>query len=588
MADDDNHKSLTDEEEHVISVVRADHKSAPETGNKLKRAWRWVAAHKKVSIPLALVLLVGILGAVPATRYALAGTVLKQQVRFIVLDAETGKPVSSATVKLAGKTASTNGEGKVSLQVSVGKKQLAVSKKYYKTADRELLVPITKQKQPETIRVTATGRQITVNVTNKISSLPLEGVTIKAASTEAKTGKDGKAVMVLPADKPATAATLTYSGYNELKATIQVSGQTLVATNAFELTPSGKVYFLSNQSGKLDVVKTNLDGTERQVVLAGTGQEGDGNTFLQASRDWKYLVLQSRRDGGTYSKLFLIDTTNDKLSTIDEGQASFMLTGWSGHRLIYSVNRQSYPDWQAKKYALKSFDAETAKIMTLDESVGGGNSKDYYYQDTIENAYLFNDEILYAKGVRAMFTGFNPFNQTLDISMNTVKPDGSSKRAIYGRGILTKQSFLQPGFGSLYADFEVRTPKPSKFYYAYYEYVYEYKNKQHRDAPELTKNAYYQLPFDRYILSPSGKQTVVTESRDGKNALLLADSNGEGSKQVATINEFAPFGWYTDDYVLVSNSKGDMSIVAVNSGKMLKVSGQYPYGKLGLGYQAGY
>jgi len=71
-----------------------------------------------------------------------------------------------------------------------------------------------------------------------------------------------------------------------------------VAANQFKLAPVGKVFFLSNAGGKIDVVSTNLDGTDRKVVLAGTGKEDRNNTVLLASSDWKYLALLSLRDGG--------------------------------------------------------------------------------------------------------------------------------------------------------------------------------------------------------------------------------------------------------------------------------------------------
>jgi hypothetical protein len=82
---------------------------------------------------------------------------------------------------------------------------------------------------------------------------------------------------------------------------------------------------------------------------------------LLASRDWKYLALLSKRDGGENAKLFLINTSNDSVATMDEGDATFLLSGWSEHRFVYRVIRNKLADWTPKKQALKSFDAENQK-----------------------------------------------------------------------------------------------------------------------------------------------------------------------------------------------------------------------------------
>src|SRR5205085_4643278 len=121
------------------------------------------------------------------------------------------------------------------------------------------------------------------------------------------------------------------------------------------------VYFLSKASGKIDIIKTNLDGTDRKTVLAGTGKEDQRNTVLLASKDWKYLALQSRRDS-KLAKLYLIDTSTDKLSTIDEGDADFVLAGWKNHYFIYEVDRNGKNVWETNQQALKSFNADNQQL----------------------------------------------------------------------------------------------------------------------------------------------------------------------------------------------------------------------------------
>src|SRR5262249_8500163 len=136
------------------------------------------------------------------------------------------------------------------------------------------------------------------------------------------------------------------------------------------LVPTGKVYVLSNASGHIDVVSMNVDGTARQTVVAGTGQEDPNATILSASADARYLALLARR-AGVQASLYLVDTATNKLSVIDEGDATFSLVGWIDHDVVFTVwrNRQV---WEDKRRALKTFDASTGDLRILDETSGYG------------------------------------------------------------------------------------------------------------------------------------------------------------------------------------------------------------------------
>src|SRR5690606_15271214 len=131
-------------------------------------------------------------------------------------------------------------------------------------------------------------------------------------------------------------AILSKDGFNDTKVKIKVPARDAKdddRTFAYTLTPTGKIYFLSKRTGKVDVMKCNLDGTDQAVVLAGTGSEDQDDTQLLASTDWKYLALKSRREG-KYSKIYIINTQDDKLITADEGEASFQSYGWIDHNFV--------------------------------------------------------------------------------------------------------------------------------------------------------------------------------------------------------------------------------------------------------------
>ncbi len=133
----------------------------------------WLGSHKKVVIPIVLLIVaIAALAGVPITRYAIAGMIIKQQYTVAVVDSQTGKPVSSVTVRMRGQTGQTNSQGKATIKVPVGTTTLKLEKNYYQTVSQEVLVPL-KKPSPLTVKFTATGRQVPITIVNKISGRPV-------------------------------------------------------------------------------------------------------------------------------------------------------------------------------------------------------------------------------------------------------------------------------------------------------------------------------------------------------------------------------------------------------------------------------
>jgi len=549
---------------------------------------QWVTSHKKISIPVGAVLLLALLAAVPFTRYALAGTVVRKNFSVEVIDSQTKKPVTSATVKLEGKTAVTNNKGVAVIHANVGNATIMVSKKYYITNEKGVLVPIGKQKASEQVTLIASGRQVPVTVTNKVSGQPVSNITITAQGVEAKTDAKGEAVVVMPASKVSVDATLTGNGYNNQKVTLKVTASVDPA-NKFQVTPSGKLYFLSNKSGTIDVVKTNLDGSARETVLGGTGKEDKNNTVLLASQDWQYLALLSKRDGGDDAKLFLINTANDAVTTMDEGKATFSLVGWSGHHFIYKVNRYNYENWQANREILKSYDAGSGKLTVIDQTAAAGtNSFDYYYE-SLGNVYITTDQIVYAKSISSYSANqLNGKNATL----NTVKSDGSSKQTVK-----SWSAHFEPGaaYGSISVTSRVYAPNEiyvGAFYNATTggndDNLYEYDGSVKTVSGKLADSLYAETDYPTYLFSPSDGKTFWSEPRDGKNTLFVGDSEGKNQKEIASLSDYQTYGWYTEKYLLISKNSSELYIMPAANGTPLKITDYYKPSTSFTGYGKGY
>ena len=564
--------------ENTESVIKTDAVTSKGPEKKPKpwtRSWLWCKTHKRIAIPVAVVVLLLIWFAIPFTRYTVLGLFIKENFTVTVQDSASQKPISGADVAMNGTSAKSDNQGHATLHVSVGSGTVTVTKKYFETKSQSVMVTLSGSKNNTTVALVATGRQVPIVVTNKITGKPVENVTIKAADTTATTDAEGKVVLVLPTGKDTQEATVSAEGYNEHAITVKVTEQADKA-NEFTVTPAGKIYFVSKATGKLDVVKTDLDGTNRKTVLAGTGKEDDSNTNLIASRDWKYLALYAKRDSDL-PKLYLISTSDDKLTTMDEGNAAFTLYGWANDTFVYTVDRNTISEGVAKKYALKSYDATHQKLTTLDESAAEVVNGNTTYYSVYDSVYLFGDQVLYNTRINNI-NGYHTAPSSLQMAVTTVKSDGTNKKLVKGLPGTTSTG------GSIYLT--TYLTKPQVIYYETNSYeggtqeaYYIWDHGTFKDAKEDSEA--YAKGNTIYYESPDGKKTFWYEARDGKNTFLVGDADGGNGKSIGSISELVTHGWYTDDYVLLAKNDSELYISSVSGGTPFKIS---DYHKPGEGY----
>lgn len=529
----------------------------PASGlSRWQRFRGWYLSHKKRSIPLSVLALLFLLLAIPATRYPLVGLILKKNFTLQVTDQTTNTAVSGATVSSGNISVLTDGNGKASLRLAVGHHSVKIVKKYYQDRQADVLVPILNQKTSAVIAAQATGRQVKVTVKNTISNKTVANVDIKVLDITAKTDKDGKALLVLPAGALSQKASLSLNGYNSVDVTLKVS-DTVVAENNFAITPAGKVYFLSKQSGKIDVVKANLDGSTREIVLAGTGHEDNQNTVLLASRDWKYLALLSRRDSDL-AKLYMIETGTDKVTAVDEGNATFSVIGWSDANFVYQVDRIGYQLWQPKAHALKSYNAVSKKIVILDETdAQGSNNFDYNYEN-FSGIYIIGQRVTFVKSWFSTYSDNASLgdNQLGIYSIATAGSGGRSTHKNFGYAP-DQSTYLQSfPYNPDQVDYQVIEKSGEAKYFAYTNGQVSEKPSTKTDFDNYLNGSQYST----YLASPSDNSTFWSESRDGKNSLFVGDAVGGNAKQTATLSDYQTYGWYSDDYLLASKNGSELYI----------------------------
>lgn len=524
-----------------------------------RRYWQWLYIHKKLSLPGLVIAILLLLALIPVSRFALAGLVLRQSFTIQVVENGSRKPVSSAIVSFDGQSLKTDSQGKVHVSSRVGRRPIDVSKKYYAGTNTSVLVPILKQRQVEQIAIKAIGRQVPVVILDKVSHKPVQNAVLSASGVDVKTDAKGQAVIVLPADKNKVDARLSAKGYLTTSPIITVTTES-VASNSFMLVPSGSVYFLSNKSGTVDVVKSNLDGSDRKVVLAGTGKE-QYDTRIVASYDWRYIALLSRRDGGNNSKLFVLDTSNDALATIDTNPAAYTLVGWSGHSLAYMTDLDA-DITTPKKQAIKSFDANTKKVTTIDETNASADAPVFY--ETFSSPAIIDKEVVYA---RDTYT-YGDTVPGLQAALIAAKADGSGKHTVkswdspIGQFVSTAQGGVDELWFGISSDID--------------EHLYAYKSGKFRIVSDKSANDVYSMNPMAYALSPSLDKASWSASRDGKSVFFVDALPTAEGKQIAELNGgFRVYGWYTDQYILIAKDSElyIMSATSSPSHQPLKISG---------------
>ncbi|MDB5175721.1 MAG: hypothetical protein JWM81_579 [Candidatus Saccharibacteria bacterium] len=542
IAEHDSDDLLAAEDEAITPLV---------VGKKAK------AKHPRRRLLLVLVLLIAALAAVfgiPQSRYKVLGLALKRTVQVTVLDSTTKLPVTDAKLSIGTSSGTTNSRGTATFKAPVGPHTLTLSKQYYRAANQQAFVSITKSKNI-TVSLVATGRQVPIKVINKLTGQPIANAEISVLNTNAKTSKDGTATIVLPVSLSKRPASLTADGFNTSKVTLEVTSS-LVPQNTFSITPAGKVYVLSNESGTIDVVKTNLDGTGRQTVLKGTGKEDSASTVLLATRDWRYVVLKAQRDKAQAS-MYLIDTTNDHLTEFDSGDASFTPIGWYGHYFMYDVVRNGVSTSQNGHEVLKSYDAERAQLNQLDQSQAEDSGNGSYAYQGFYNFYILNNLLVYNSQWYSS-GGASLVGKTS--SIRGVQPTGQAKKDY--------QTLDANGMGYIQA----ALVSPQEIYYAAYNYndsktvFLDYQNQAAKISTEITQ-ASFNKTYPVYLASPSGKKVFWSEQRDGKPTPILGGANAESPQQQTNLIGYSAYGWFSDDYLLVTKGGSELYIVAAAGGK---------------------
>lgn len=519
-------------------------KQHPKWQKPFRVAVHWLIKHKLVTSLLLVVLIFGAIAAVPYTRFKIASNFLRQSVTLRYLESTSNKPVSNIEVVIGDVSGKTDVHGEVTLRPKVGNQQATAKKQYFADSQQNVLVPIGKQKQTEVISIKATGRQVPVTIIDAISGKALADVTVAAVGAETKTDAKGEVVLVLPADKETVDVSVSNGGYVTLAGLVKVT-ESVAKENTLSLVPDLYVYFLSNREGTIDVVKARLDGSDRKVVLAGTGRERNWTTTMISSYDWRYIALLSGRDGGDLPRLFVLDTQTGSLITAESNEANIEVVGWSGSNFVYQTT-MDVNFGTADRQMVKMFDAESKKTSIIARSMG--SQDDGYGAENFGPVMLVGSDVLFSKTIN------NLHGNAWKAAVVTVKVNGDNLR--------TLKEWEAP-----YASMARSGPNTVRFAVPKENdpALYEFKNGAVSTVSGRTATEVYSSEYLNYISSPSGLEVVWDAMRDSHSVVSSFDFSDGTEKKVANLDYgFNIYGWVTDKYLVVHK---DNVIYSISSDK---------------------
>ena len=498
---------------------------------------KWIAA----LVAGAVVVLVFLLLLIPVVRYVVLGNIWQRTVTIAVYDTTGHAPLRDASVTIDATKKTTDASGKVSFTLPLGMYHAIVKKANYSDSNIDMTVDVLSATS-YTSDLVATGKQIDVTLTDRVTGQAVANAMLMSGDkTLAKGDAKGLLHAIIPLDKKELKVSITADHYNKTDTTLTTDTKTI------PLVPTGSVYFLSKASGKIDVVKANFDGSARATVLAGTGSEDDHTTVLLAARDWSKLMLIARRDGAKTEGAYVIDTASGKMTAADRSGTSMTPIGWSGHWFVYEVFTSSDT---AGSQILKAYNADSGKTVTLDQNQADAPNKTW---EDIQNIYITDKGIVYTKSWTGQYTGMTRTGKQAAVMI--IQADGTGKKSLATYDANTVDSFT----AKLY--------EPQGIYIA----RQQYSNGTNKTSFGEVENGAYQevktapanfdsSQYPTFLVSPNGKATLWSESRDGKNVIFTGDQAGANKQEWAAGSDFKPYGWLGDDKILLQKSDSELYI----------------------------
>lgn len=305
--------------------------------------------------------------------------VMPASIEITVINSDTQQPIAGATIKVGDKTSTTNASGIAEITgLSALNTIITVTDTGY--LDNTQTVKLKRKSNSLSVALVLNIEKtnLTISVKDFINDSNLSGAAVKIDSLSGITDTDGKFIF---ANLPSGEHTIELSktGYNTLSQKVTVlKDNPLVLT----LTPTGKVYFISNrENSKRGIYTSSYDGSDVTRLVAAVAGTEDYN--ISISPDKTKIAFMSTRekrantDGVYVPDLFIVNTDGTKLTKLDG-----------------TFNIQGYQWTSDSKYLIWTSQADASKTASV---ISIYNAKNGIKDEVVSGCYI-NIPILSSDG----------------------------------------------------------------------------------------------------------------------------------------------------------------------------------------------
>lgn len=523
-------------QQNANKTLAFESENAESTRSSIKDKFATLSVKGKIGLVSGLIILgLLLLFVIPPARYAALNMVASGRAEFLIVDQDSQQPIPEARIQVSSESGTTDDEGRVLLgDVAFGPQTASVDKTAYQSQEFEVVIePAENFFGP--IEMAPTGVPVNVRAINAISQEAISDfkVTLKDARVSAKPDDKGTALLSVP--PPANREiTLTVSAKGFYDGSTMLTVRPDMETNSVELTPAGKHYFLSNKSGTIDLFRSNFDGSQKEIIVEGTGKERPSVEF-SVSPDGTYGAMISTRDGqrgpsgDLLPALYIVNFQEKTIKRVDEGAPHFDLVGWTHDKLVYTVRYNEYDS--DTNHKIKSVTFADNKLRT------------HATAQSIRKPLKLGNSVFYALGNEQ-----KEKYGTFRINLNNNEEEKIFKRNLYLRG--------RTGLNTASAV----NNNDQQFY-------------KLRDDGNLTEIDGNPGPIlkSQFIKSDSGKLAWL-ETRDGKGTVIVDDKTVTSGINVTDI-----IRWINDRYIIFRSTEegSEDFIVDVKTKNHIKITDSY-------------
>jgi hypothetical protein len=322
-------------------------------------AWLGTKRGLKWTLLILFIVVIGVVSA-PKTRYWILNMAgVRCSLSLNTTDGDTQLALPGVTITDSSVHALTNHAGYVSLQnLKLGAQQVTLSRPGFTTVTEHAVLgwgsnPLGSSSMKDV------GQQYTVTVDDYVSGSAISTASVNDSGLQALADKSGKVTLTISSTAGEQPIPITVSALGYATKNVTLSGTNNKAVSV-SLVPSQKEVYVANEGGLYNLYSSYIDGSSKQVLLAGTTTE-TSNIALALSPDGSEAALVSTKDanydstGRLLQGITLVSVADGTPLTLDHAE-QIQLIGWAGNTIIYE---EQTADGASPSYNIISYNFAT-------------------------------------------------------------------------------------------------------------------------------------------------------------------------------------------------------------------------------------